>query len=698
MTDTQVADPLLGTVVDGRYRIRDRVARGGMATVYLAVDERLDRTVALKLVHATQPGEPRFVDRFMDEAKAIARLTHPNVVAAYDRGTHDGQPYLVMEYVRGNTLREILATRRRLTPVEALAITEQMLAAIAAAHRAGLVHRDVKPENVLVSAAPSGGTTNLVDSVVKVTDFGLAQAVQASTDASAGDHTSTGEHASTGDRAPGGGTPGGDGGSLLATVAYVAPELVTDGRADPRSDVYSTGVVLFEMLTGRVPFDGGDPTEIAWRHVDEDVPRPSRSAAGVPPVLDDLVLRATRRDRGARPSDAGALLNEVQAAREEITTGASRAASGDTTVVMSAVPATERPAWARLPSPKARASSGRTPSASGGTRSASAGTRQAPPRQPPPAGATMAGPDRPHWLGGSDPDAVRRRRALAAVGGAALLLVLAVAGWWFGIGRWMPAPDLVGMAEAEAVAAAEREGLQVAYAEPEHDDEVPAGQVLAQDPTGRVVKGGTITLTLSLGPEIYPVPDIIGASFEVATRQLEELRLVVVEGEGDYSNTVPAGRVLAVEPAVGEEVRPGTEVTVTVSQGRAPIDVPDLLNQPFDQARATLEGLGLQVTAEEVENTAPEGTVVGQDPAAGTGAEEGDTVTLQVSEGPPTRPVPDVIGQDCKQAEKILKDAGFEVTFAPDNKGQVRLQNPSAGTGLRPGSQVILYCIEGGGD
>ncbi|HEY2791119.1 MAG TPA: protein kinase, partial [Micromonosporaceae bacterium] len=208
--DTTVADNLIGSLVDGRYRVRGRVARGGMATVYTAVDERLERTIALKIIHPEQADDPRFVDRFTREAKTIARLTHPNVVAVYDQGTHEGLPYLVMEFVRGRTLRDILTDTGRMEPSDALVVLEQMLAAVAAAHRAGVVHRDVKPENVLVAEAPAG--TGLVDAVVKVTDFGLARAVEASAD-------------------------DGDG-QLLATVAYVAPELVTDGRADPRGDVY----------------------------------------------------------------------------------------------------------------------------------------------------------------------------------------------------------------------------------------------------------------------------------------------------------------------------------------------------------------------------------------------------------------------------------------------------------------------------
>src|SRR4051812_1333034 len=378
--DTTVADTLIGTTIDGRYRITGRVARGGMATVYTATDERLERTVALKIIHPSQAANAQFVDRFTDEAKTIARLTHPNVVAVYDQGRHLGLPYLVMEYVHGRTLRDLLTQRGTVEPVEACSILEQMLAAIAAAHRAGLVHRDVKPENVLVAEAPSGGAGNLIDAVVKVADFGLARAVEASSVD--------------------------DSGQLMATVAYVAPELVTDGPADARTDVYSARIVLFEMLTGRVPFDGDDPVAVAWQHVDNDVPAPSGIVKGLPTVLDDLVARATRRDPGARPTDAGALLAEVQTVRDDL--GAanvetallrqvpSRHAAADATALVPAYTTTgDRPSWARLPE-----QAGRPP------------PRPPPPRAPPPAGP--GSPSKPAARRTAGPPRRRRSSGSAA--------------------------------------------------------------------------------------------------------------------------------------------------------------------------------------------------------------------------------------------------------------------------------------------
>ncbi|MEU8261273.1 Stk1 family PASTA domain-containing Ser/Thr kinase [Micromonospora sp. NPDC048999] len=659
--DTQVADTLLGSLIDGRYRIRGRVARGGMATVYTATDERLERTVAVKIIHPTQAPDARsrmagFVERFTDEAKTIARLTHPNVVAVYDQGTHGGLPYLVMEYVRGRTLRDVLAERRRLNPDEALAIAEQMLAAIAAAHRAGLVHRDVKPENVLVAEAPTGGTFNLVDSVVKVADFGLARAVEASAEEE-------------------------NGNQLMATVAYVAPELVTAGHADPRTDVYSAGIVLFEMLTGRVPYDGDRPVDVAWQHVDRDVPAPSTLVPSLPKILDDLVGRATRRDPGARPADAGALLAEVQVARDNLgnvnshttvlpTVGGETTPIAQPTMVVAAVRPAERPAWARLPE-----SDGQRPH-----------RRRAVPADDRGGGLAEL---RARVLGSP-----RGRLAVAAVA-VVLGLVAAVGGWWFGVGRYTVAPQLASLTKADAKARAAQGGFTLKYAESRYDEKVPKDSILRQDPAAaaRIVKGGTITLTLSLGPEQLPVPDVVGKEFELAQTELTDAKLVVAKGPNKYDDELPAGVVLSTNPKVGTMVKPGTKVTVTLSKGRAPVSVPNLVGKNLDEARGILGQLELTLVESYKDSDKPQGEIIGQSPADGAGVEKGAQVRLEISKGPPQVAVPRVIDMPCDQAKQLLESQGFPTSIQVNPSGVARFQNPGENTPVPPGTPVTVTCL-----
>ncbi|GAA0728013.1 Stk1 family PASTA domain-containing Ser/Thr kinase [Dactylosporangium roseum] len=650
--DTTVADPLLGALVDGRYRVRARVAKGGMATVYTALDERLERTVALKIIHPAHSRDPQFVERFTDEAKTIARLTHPNVVAVYDQGTYQGLPYLVMEYVRGRTLREVLAERRRLQPQEALAVMEQMLAAIAAAHRAGLVHRDVKPENVLV-AEPPGGTHDLVDGVVKVADFGLARAVEASAD-------ETGSH-------------------LMATVAYVAPELVTDGHADPRTDVYSAGIVLFEMLTGRVPYEADRPVEVAWQHVDRDVPFPSRYVPGLPPAIDDLVTRATRRDPGARPTDAGALLAEVQSTRDDIgvdLTGRSRPVAQPTVIVprVESVPQTyqsqpQRPSWARLP----------------GSAPSPARRRHTSP--------VTAGPG--GRLGGllAQVNASPRTRLTVIAAMLTLGLLVAIGGYWFGVGRYSAAPDLTQYNREQAIQQAQNSGFKVKFAEAKFDARIPRDKVLSQVPSpgDRILDGGTITITLSLGPEIYKVPDIAGKEYDLAVADIQAMKLVANRAER-FDDAMPAGYVVATDPQIGTQVKPGQTVTLFVSKGPNPVKVPLVIGKQLDQAKQDLAKVKITVNkVEEVDSDKPKNEVVSQSIGDGNSVTDGMVIDLQVSKGPALVTVPEVRNMELDEARKTLQGMGFNVEA--QGFGTVRQQDPQPGTQVPPGTTIRLFAF-----
>ncbi|BCY06560.1 Stk1 family PASTA domain-containing Ser/Thr kinase [Actinoplanes sp. L3-i22] len=669
--DTTVADTLIGTTIDGRYRITGRVARGGMATVYRATDERLGRPVALKIIHPSQATNVHFVDRFTDEAKTIARLTHPNVVAVYDQGRHQGLPYLVMEFVQGRTLRDLLAQRRRLNPVEALAIMEQMLAAIAAAHRAGLVHRDVKPENVLVAEAPSGGAADLVDAVVKVADFGLARAIEASTVDESG--------------------------QLMATVAYVAPELVQAGQADARTDVYSAGIVLYEMLTGQVPYDGADPVEVAWQHVDHDVPAPSKTVPGLPRPLDELVARATRRNPSERPTDAGRLLTEVQAVRDGL--GAinlqtammpqvpGRPPAADATTIVPVVPTADAtamlppsPGGYQQPGAQRPPSWARLPAQSGAPRTTAYGRGAADPR-------------------GREGFFADRRRVTLASLIAVIALVVLGSTWWVTLGRYTDAPNLVNLPKAEAEAAAQKGGFGIVYAEPgQYSPQVPKDSVVSQNPAAdeRVVKGETLTLILSLGPEVHPVPDVAGQEAAAAKAAIEELSLKYKEGKGAYSDTVPEGVVISTTPKVGTEMKPGDTVTVTLSKGRAPITVPNLVGLNINEARGKLQALGLTALERTKDSDQPADQVLAQTPKAGTGVEKNAEITLDVSKGPPQVTMPDLNNQPCGQAENTLKGLGLQVqvnNLNPLNPNSaVHGQNPGPNTPVNPGSGVQITC------
>jgi eukaryotic-like serine/threonine-protein kinase len=590
---------LTGVRVDGRYRLARLIARGGMADVYEAQDERLDRTVAVKII--TNAAVAGFdVKAFANEAKTIARLSHPNVVAVFDQGVHQGLPYVVMEYVPGTTLRDLLNRRRRLRLEEAVELCGQVLDGLQAAHDAGLVHRDIKPENILLKNGGRGDR-------VKVVDFGLAEAVHGDRDT---------------------------GGPLVATAAYVAPELVNGKPATTASDVYSTAILLYELLTGEVPFDGPDSGAVARRHVEEDVPSPQLKAPDVPEGLAELVTAAAARRPGARPVDAGAFLRRLQAVD----------------------------VW------PAKGSTGKVPRP---TRVVQTTMVVEPPK------------------------AQRSWKALLTLGLIATLLVgVAAAGWWIGIGRYTATPSLLDQTQESVEAYAEGEGFEVDLVDG-YSESVPVGGIVSQNPGvgDRIRRGATITVVISQGPERYQVPNLAGMTEEKAREELAKFD-AEVKVEREYSADYEANQVTRTDPVAGEEVKAGTPVTVFVSDGYPPLTVPDVVGQ--DEAAATTaiedEGLTVGEVTRSYSDTIEAGLVISQTPAAQAPAGPSDAVDLVVSDGPEPVEVPDVVGMDIEDATDELEGLGFTVKTAQLwFTGTVFNQSLEAGSEHPKGSEIWLW-------
>jgi beta-lactam-binding protein with PASTA domain/predicted Ser/Thr protein kinase len=622
--DTTVEDPLVGRMLDGRYHVESRLARGGMATVYVAVDARLDRTIALKVMHAGLAEDEEFVSRFIREAKSAARLSHPNVVAVYDQGADDGHVFLAMEHVPGRTLRDLMRGRGSLSPRQALEVLEPMLAALGAAHQAGIVHRDVKPENVLLSD----------DGRVKVADFGLARAVSSATN-----HTNSG--------------------ILLGTVGYLSPEQVERGIADPRSDVYAAGIVLYEMLTGVKPYDGDTAIQIAYRHVHDDVPPPSRLVPGLPAELDALVARATSRDPDGRPADARRFLTEVVAARRSMSEGELD---------------TDGPPLADLGDNYHTQVVSRTSTPPMGVPGAETGRRE---------------PARTN----------RRRRG---GGPMALLLVLLLAAglssaaWYYayGAGAYVRTPSLLGLSQQKAEAKATKAGFSTRLAPPQYSETVAKGLVLDTDPapTEDVRKNGTIGLVLSKGPERYAVPEVSGKTEDEA-RTLLERHFTVGAPTMDYSGSIAKGSVIATTPAAGTRQKPDAAVSLVLSKGVEPVDVPDVTGKEVEDAASTLDDAGLRskVVDERFDDTVPEGEVIRQSPKDGQ-APKDSVVRLIVSKGPPMVDVPSVLGRPIGEATATLQRAGLKVSAYGPRSGRVFSQRPRNGQAPK-GSTVTLFYI-----
>ncbi|GAA3273754.1 Stk1 family PASTA domain-containing Ser/Thr kinase [Streptomyces labedae] len=605
--DTTLQDPLVGQVLDGRYRVEARIAVGGMATVYRALDTRLDRILALKVMHPSLASDAGFVERFIREAKSVARLAHPNVVQVFDQGTDGGYVYLAMEYIPGCTLRDVLRERGALQARAALDILEPVLAALGAAHRAGFVHRDMKPENVLIGD----------DGRVKVADFGLVRSVDTVT------HST---------------------GTVLGTVSYLAPEQIEHGTADPRVDVYACGILLYEMLTGEKPHDGDSPAIVLYKHLHDDVPPPSAVVPGLAPVLDSLVGAATARDAEVRPADAVALFALTRETRGRLTDeqldamppqalSAEHDNADDRTSVIPRSLTVPRP----LPVNE---------DDDGADRVHRTSRLQSPPPLPP-----------------------RRRTALHRGPAAIVVAVLLVLGlgagvWYINSGQFTKIPPVLSKTEQEARDRLAEAGLDVGEVKEAYSDTVERGKVISTDPAAgaRVRGSASVSLTVSKGPETVRVPDLDGYRLDTARSLLEDEGLEPGMVTRELSDSVPRDAVISTEPGKGTEVRAGTAVKLTVSKG-SPVDVPDVTGDDPEDARAELEKAGLKVEIADgrIHSEHDAGKVARQTPGAGGEAAEGDTVTLTLSKGPEMVEVPDVVGDSVDEARDKLEGAGFGV-------------------------------------
>ena len=640
-----------------------------MSTVYAAVDERLDRLVAVKVMSAALSSDPAFTDRFAREARAAARLTHLNVVSVYDQG-HEAGPdghhvFLVMELVEGRTLRELLRERGRLNPAEAISIMEPVLSALSAAHRAGLVHRDVKPENILLSD----------DGIVKVADFGLARAVESDPAA-----TRTG--------------------LMMGTVAYCAPEQISEGRADPRSDVYASGVVLFELLTGTPPYRGESAMNVAYQHVHSRVPAPSSRVKGIASEIDEIVVAATDSDPVGRPADAGAFLAEIADVRSTLGLPVVPVPARDRTTsrTIRHDPRYRTPDAATTDMLRSRTSQNDTAVVhAGGPRPMQLLARDdnAPPPPvviPPPKKQTS--------------QKIRKRRRAMLILLLVVLLGLAAgyAGWWFAAGRYSRIPDLVGAKQSAAITKLEHAGYHYKVVQPgsgAYSDTIAKGLVLRTQPkaNSRLPRGRTVTIYLSAGPHLYTLPSVRGKSPDDARATLSGIGPLTIDPtvKPESSMTVPAGKVTRTDPPSGTDVRASQSITIYVSTGPPIVNIPPIAqNTPFDEAKQTLKHAGFKVDElQEFNDTITKGNVIALRPS--DRAPRGSTITVTVSKGPQFVTIPNFSQlEPLADVQRQLESLGLHVVVQKafgGHGGVVVGVDPPSGQTVEVGSTVTVTIV-----
>ncbi len=639
---------LVGKLIGGRYQIEQVVARGGMATVYLALDVRLERKVALKIIHPHLASDNSFRDKFIREARIAAKLSHPNLVNVFDQGEDGDLAFMAMEYVSGITLRDALKDFGALDGKRALDLFEPMLSGLAAAHRAGILHRDLKPENVLLAD----------DGRVKLGDFGLARDID--------NHTSTG--------------------SLVGTVAYLSPELVMRGTADARSDVYAAGIMLFEMLAGRQPFEGDQAVQIAYQHANDNVPAPSKFNSEVPPLLDELVLWATARDAAHRPSDAVELLAVVQRAKAELKAGRRDTEIGIPTVQQNLNATTVMPA---------------------------AGSDATQVLKPNLYDLQSNGTEVISGLDGLNQTAVlsdfafdeekfsalevmgQKRRGLKILISTLLVILLGGgAGWWFssGPGGLNVIPNLTSRTTDEAQVTLSALNANISIAE-ESSATVAKGLIIRTEPAaGSLYFGGTITIFVSSGPSLVSAPDLRGLNIAEATAEIIKAGFTLGDVTSVF-NDAPIGEVFDYLGADGNKIPETSRINISVSLGSIPV----VAGLDQEAAVTAIQAVGLKINeiTEDYSDSVPAGQVISLVPQTEPLGKDG-TVNLVVSKGPNIVTVPNMIGQTVLAGKAALESLGLKVVVNTDQLTTkwgvvaIKRQGAAAGTQLRVGDSITI--------
>ena len=626
---------LSGELIDGRYQLISQIAQGGMASIYSAIDTRLDRKVAVKIMHPHLAQDEAFVNRFIREAKAAAALSHPNIVAVQDQGwNQSGVPavFLVMELIEGHTLREYLNERGRFDIKDAINYLTPILSALAAAHVLGIVHRDIKPENILISK----------DGRIKIADFGLARGELIGS-------TMTAESS-----------------VILGSVSYLSPEQVQRGIADSRSDVYAAGIVAYEMFTGEKPFNGDSPIQIAYMHVNEEIPRLRSKRKEIPQALDDLIASATAKNPDDRPRTAGEFLEQLQKIQIEIDPKKNQLDLG---LDLPVEPIREK---ARKKMKEEPVKEETTP--------VKESTREIKRQEEKKKRASKR---------------VRRNRKVALI----LAIAIGVGGWWtlIGPGSRVVVPSTVGGTYDEAMNSFTPLGLTAVVVENRYDEEIPKGKIIQSIPEGggKVDAGGSVKLIISKGPERYTIPAVKGLTPEAAQAVITKSPLTVGTITEVFNSDIPKGFVISSTPIAGTSVKRDATVDLIVSKGIEQVALASYLGKSGEQALNELTQAGFNVEAGYAfSETVPELAVISQNPAGGATANKGGKVSILISKGPRYTYIPKtIITMEANAAKATLESLGLKVkvvSIGSAKKKVVKKVSPAVNTKVLRGSLVTI--------